>query len=91
MRWYAPTLDGEFVSEERRRSIRLARARKASETVLTFSLFAFFVITILLGASVGDPLLVEDLAACSTLAVALSALTYILLGLTGVRPERDRL
>jgi hypothetical protein len=90
MGWYAPSV-GELESEEQRRSLRVERARDISRTALTLSLFVFFVATVLLGANVGNPLLVEDIAACSTLGVALSGFAHVLLGLSVGRRKADRL
>jgi hypothetical protein len=85
---YAPALDSDLNSKERRRSTRMEKVRDVSRTALMLSLFVFFVTTVLLGANVGNPLLVEGIAAYSTLAVALSGFAYVLLGLSARRKRR---
>jgi hypothetical protein len=53
------------------------------------ALIAFFVTTVLLGGNIGDPLLVEDIAAYVSLAAALSGIAYILLGFVVAQRRGD--
>ena len=48
---------------------------------LAVSLVGFFVTVALMAASIGDPLVVESIAAYSSLGIALSSLGYIILSL----------
>jgi hypothetical protein len=65
--------------------LRMERLRGIARAVLACSLVAFFVSVVLLGASIGDPVLAEGAASFSSLAIALSGFAYIALGLTGGR------
>ena len=65
--------------------LRIERLRSAARTGLTFSLVTFFVSVVLLGATIGDPVLTEGGASLSSLAIALSGFAYIALGLSAER------
>jgi hypothetical protein len=62
--------------------LRVERLRGVARTVLACSLVIFFVSVVLLGASIGDPLVTEGVASFSSLAIALSGFVYIALGLS---------
>ena len=65
--------------------LRVERLRGVARTVLACSLVIFFVSVVLLGASIGDPLVTEGAASFSSLAIALSGFVYIALGLSAGR------
>jgi len=64
---------------------RVERLRDVARTALGFSLGAFFVSVVSIGASIGDPAFVEGIASLSSLAIALSGFAYISLGLIAAR------
>jgi hypothetical protein len=66
-------------------SLRIERVRGVARTALACSLVAFFASVVVLGASLGDPVLAEGAASLSSLAVALSGFAYIVLGLSAGR------
>ena len=65
--------------------LRIERLRSVARMVLACSLVAFFPSVVLLGASIGDPVLAEGVASFSSLAIALSGFAYIALGLSAER------
>ena len=62
--------------------LRIERLRSVARTALAGSLVTFFVSVVLLGASICDPVLAENVASLSSLAIALSGFPYIALGLS---------
>ena len=58
------------------------RLGEVMRTALGFSLGAFSVSVVLMGASIGDPVFVEGIASLSTLTIALSRFACIALGLS---------
>ena len=62
--------------------LRAERVRSAALSGLALSLVAFFVSVVFLGLNMGDAAFMESVAACSSLAIALTGFTYIVLGLS---------
>ena len=62
--------------------LRAERVRSAALSGLALSLVAFFIAVVFLGLSMGHAEFMESVAACSSLAIALTGMTYIVLGLS---------
>ena len=63
----------------------VARLQDVALIALGLSLLMFFVAVVLLGTGSANLLVVENIAAYASLGIALSSMTYIVLGLTAAR------
>jgi hypothetical protein len=72
--------------DDRRRAERL---RSVARTVLTASLALFFISVVLLGLGIGDQRSLEEIPAYTSLAIALTGIAYIALGLKAAARGRN--